>query len=104
MSASIQALIDSFSSPYRRVEDKEDAVKKLRGIGQRAVDALIDAVDPRHCIARELDKENRDEARQMYGARTLGLIGKAAAKAAPALADLFAKSPTSLIKREAGLA
>jgi HEAT repeat protein len=104
MADSIQSLIDSFANPYRRVADKEDAVNKLRGLGARAVDALIDAVDPKHCIPREIDKDNRDEARQMYAARTLGLMGTAATKAAPALADLFARSPTSLIKREAALA
>lgn len=104
MADDIQALIETFGNPYRGIREKEDAAKRLRSLGARALDALIEAVDPRHSIHPELDKEKRDESRQLYAARTLASIGKTAAKAVPVLADLFARSPTSMIKREAALA
>jgi len=107
MSDAIRSLIDTFATAHRTLEQKDSTVVKLCSIGTNAVGPLADAIAmPTFLIkpnaAAEID--DRQGMIQLYAARTLGLLGKTAAHAAPALADLFAKSRTSLIRREAAVA
>jgi hypothetical protein len=107
MPDSIQALIDSFGNAYRTLEQKDATVVKLCSVGASAVGPLMEAIEvPKFAMmpSTEVEIDSRQGIIQLYAARTLGLMGKTAAPAAPALADLFAKSRTSLIRREAAIA
>jgi hypothetical protein len=107
MPNAIQALIDSFGNTYGTLEQKDALVVKLCSLGTNAVGPLMEAIEvPKYAMkpGTEAAIDSRQGIIQLYAARTLGLLGKTAADAAPALADLFAKSRTSLIRREAAVA
>jgi HEAT repeat protein len=107
MSLQIKSLIDTFSNPSRKTPAKDEAAIALQKMGAAAVDPLIDALETKILHAEtdaELDQKNREETRQLYAARVLGRIGKAAATAAPRLADLFAKSSKTALQKEAAIA
>ena len=107
MADSIQNLINSFGNLNRPLESKDDAVVKLRAAGASAIPPLIEALEIWLFNVKQNDQaesDKRQEMTRLYAARTLGMMGKPAAKAAPALADLFAKSRISLLRREAAIA
>jgi hypothetical protein len=106
MSDSFQVYIDVFENSFRTVQKKENATLQMRKFGAAAVDSLIHALEvKKHFSSKSPPIEDKRLAmRRMYAARTLGLIGKAAVKASPVLADLFAQEAASHVKREAAIA